>query len=603
MIVSDNTCSLAPATPTHVPAGYSIAGDAVHFDNGGESVRISGIVRVEALARNQQNEAWGRVLWWRDLDGREHRRAIPAQRFHETGQGLAQELAAEGLEIVPGRERKVMAYLGSFRPDARSLCVEALGWMDTTNDRLAFVLPDRVLGSAAKEEIVFQPERYSPTAKTIAAAGDLKDWHEAVASKVIGNPLLMFGVCASLASTLVKPANLDSGGFHLYGASSRGKTTWLQCAASVWGCGADPGQAGQLAMIRRWTVTTNGAEGLAAAHNDLVLPLDEIGSFTSRDFGPLVYLLAGGQGKTTLDPTRNLKGVRSWRTMLLSTGEKSSRQKIEEEGDNSNRGRRAQANAGQLLRLLDIPSGDQIIKVTYGQRPADFADSLKDACGRYYGVAGPAFVLKLIEEQREATRLRNEVGLVLALLQKELTPKSACPEVARACRRFALVATAGVLACRLGILPWPEDRAVEAVQAVQDLWHAEADTLTDADRGVLIVGGFCMQNSARFRNADDAQALVPNLVGYRRPGLFLFTSNGFREACGGLNHQAVARELKRRDLLSCNEDGRMTSKVPIAGFDSRPRCYVVKDKIVDPDADAQVGPGQMGQPGHDDVWK
>jgi uncharacterized protein (DUF927 family) len=47
----------------------------------------------------------------------------------------------------------------------------------------------------------------------------------------------------------------DSGGFHLRGASSSGKTTALNAAASVWG---DPDN-----YTRLWRSTVNGLEGLA----------------------------------------------------------------------------------------------------------------------------------------------------------------------------------------------------------------------------------------------------------------------------------------------------------------------------------------------------
>jgi uncharacterized protein (DUF927 family) len=563
------------------PPGFECEDEGVYWlrepkrrDGEIERIRISGSVRVVALARDRRSTSWGRVVEWRDLDGTEHRRAIPAQRFHETGHDLAGELAAEGLEIVPSRESKLMEYLGSFIPRARTLSVGALGWLDATDERLAFVLPDQVIGAVTGEEIVFQPERFSPTARTIIAAGSLEAWQTAVAAPINGNPILMFGVCAGLAGPLVKPTNLDGGGFHLHGVSSSGKTTFLQGAASVWGCGGDPGQAGNLALLRRWTVTSNGAEGLAAAHNDLVLPLDEIGSCQTRDFGATVYLLAGGMGKAAMDASRTLKDVKTWRIMLLSTGEISSRQKIEED-------ERRQAHAGQLLRLADIPGGDHIIKVTYGRTPADFADELKAACGVYYGTAGRAFVERLLDQHRDAPALRSAVALPLAFLVSELTPKDAGAEVARVCRRFALVATAGVLACRLGVLPWHEDRVVDAVRTVRDLWLADADTLTDVQRGVVAVRDFCLKHDSRFRPIHEEHSIIHNLAGYRSGTAFMLTPGGFRESCGGFDPQAVARELVRRGLLDVSDQNHFSTKVTVPGLGSRPRLYCVREAIVE----------------------
>ncbi len=88
----------------------------------------------------------------------------------------------------------------------------------------------------------------------------------------------------------------------------------------------------------------NGLEGLAAAHNDGLLILDEAGACGARDFGSL----------------------------FLSTGEKSARQKFEEDGK--------PIRDGQVLRMLDISIHDGVIRDSHGTSPAHFVNQIKRAC-------------------------------------------------------------------------------------------------------------------------------------------------------------------------------------------------------------------------------
>jgi putative DNA primase/helicase len=71
----------------------------------------------------------------------------------------------------------------------------------------------------------------------------------------------------AFASMLLHPANMESGGIHLVGLSSSGKTTVLRVAASVYGASN---------YLHRWRATTKGLEALAALRCDTLLILDEL---------------------------------------------------------------------------------------------------------------------------------------------------------------------------------------------------------------------------------------------------------------------------------------------------------------------------------------
>ena len=447
------------------------------------------------------------------------------------------DLASGGLDIEPGQEKRLILYLGRYKPEARLTNVDRLGWIDTTDDQLAFVTPNETL-SQSDMEYVFQPERHCPTVSTMRSNGTLKDWKENVAEKCKEKPYLIFSLCLGLSGPLMKPASIDNGGFHLYAQSSQGKTLCAQLSASAWGCGADPAVAPELSYIRRWNSTVNAFEGLAAAHSDNILVLDELGTCSSRDFGGVIYNLASGLGRAAMDRNRNLKAQRIWRNMLLSTGEVSSRSKIEEESVKTS------AKAGQLVRLLDIPVsgivGDE-------KDPKAFVDQLKLACGQYYGSAGPEFVRQLTAVFESATELRDAVSEFIGASMTRLGASKLRPALERAAKKFALVEVAGILGVTFEILPFTDEEIKSSVRTAYDAWLTEAEAIPDDIRAVLAVRGFILKHrESRFRHQPirENEPKTIDLCGYfhRTDNFYLFTPAGFKEACTGVESQTGGKE-------------------------------------------------------------
>src|SRR5262249_43831620 len=161
--------------------------------------------------------------------------------------------------------------------------------------------------------------------------------------------------------------------------SSKGKTTAGQVAASVWGSGADPAEAAGAAFVRKWNATANAVEAIAAEHCDGLLVLDEIGEAQAPDLGRLIYQLAGGQGKSSISRDTAQRMPRTWRVLVLSTGESPVQDVIESAG--------RRVRGGQLVRMVDIPAtgkdGD-IIHDPHGLEAARFVQRVKRACATSY---------------------------------------------------------------------------------------------------------------------------------------------------------------------------------------------------------------------------
>lgn len=556
-----------------IPQGYRLDADGLYREKENGEDRISGPVWVSARTRDPQGEEWGIFVQWIDPDGKERKRAFPRDLLHDKrGIPLAQALSISGLEVIPGCEGALVKYLGSFDVPQRLRAVAQLGWLP--GEDLAYVLPDRVIDLGKGQVIVYQPERYSPTTATMRQSGTLEQWQKHVGEACKGNPRLIFALCAAFSGPLLKLANMESGGFHLFGASSKGKTTALQCAGSVWGNGADPATSDD-SYIGRWNTTGNALEAIAAAHNDGFLILDELGTCSAQDFGKVIYDLFGGLGKSRLSKDALLKPRRSWRMFGLSSGEISVRQRIENE--------KGTAHAGQLIRLIDMRVENNIIVNTHGKSPAEFVKRLKSDCARFYGCAGPEFLRHLVLEFSDLANavyeIRTRVDEWCAGAIDSGRQISGLHD--RGMQRFGLVAVAGIFASKWGISPNDSEEVDRAILEVARSWLDDAESLSDGERGIRAVREFIeMHQFSRFLiPKDSAITNIRDCAGYRSGEFFMFNDAGFKEACGEYDLSEVAEELRRRGLLGIDDSTRFKAKHLLPGG-QRHRFYQVRDSIL-----------------------
>jgi putative DNA primase/helicase len=571
----------APWSACSIPVGYRLSplGVCAVEDGKQDEKILAGPVWVSARTRDPKNNEWGIFVEWIDDDKIHHEIAVPSQRLHEANGSLVPELASSGLYVVPGFEKPLIRYLGRYRPTKRLTSVSRLGWLDTSDEQLAYMLPTGVQQRDGAERYVFQPERHSPTAQSIRTQGTLEDWQRHVVTKLKGNPLLLFGACIGFVGPLLKAAQIESGGFHFYGTSSRGKTTIAQIAASVMGSGADPAEAPDRSYIQRWNTTLNGLEGLAAAHNDGVLVLDELQTCGARDFRQVIYNLSGGHGKVAMNANRTLRPPREWRLVFLSTGEISTEQKIDEE--------RHQVSSGQRLRMLDIPIHGGIIQETAGQPPDKFVTELKSACTKYFGNAGLHFVRGLIQRYETSANFQNQIKQDLEAVIATIPSRGLEPEAKRAQKRFALVQVAGELAAALGILPVQGAEIADAVRTARNAWIDGLGHLSEAIRGMEALAEFLLRFRGRFQNANvnDESTFVQESFGYidTKENIFLLHAAAFQDAIRQCAPREVCGELKRRKLLVTNEPDRNTYKKQIPQLKSRPRFYAVRFALLETD--------------------
>ena len=340
-----------------------------------ETLRIAGPFEVLGRARDPSGEGWARWLRWRDDDDRVHTQSISDAELHGDHGALCANLASRGLKISTGPNRShLVRYLNEASIDSRVTVVKKTGWHEI-GDTKVFVLPDETIGSVRGETVIVQGAAAAPFEKR----GSLAEWQDGVGSLVAAHARGVFAVSVAFAGPLLGLLGLEGGGFHFYGQSSRGKSTLVEAAASVWGKGAIPG------FVRPWRTTANALEGAAAIHSDALLVLDELGMIDPREAAAAAYQLAAGSGKGRSGRDGSLRTPMSWRTMVISTGEICLSDKLVEG--------RQRARAGQQVRLIDIPADagagfGAFDHVGANGDAQSLADSIKKAARSSYGLAG-----------------------------------------------------------------------------------------------------------------------------------------------------------------------------------------------------------------------
>ncbi|PZR80851.1 MAG: hypothetical protein DLM68_18775, partial [Hyphomicrobiales bacterium] len=301
-----------------------------------QTVWIASAFEVIGACRDPHGRGWGKWLRWRDADERIHTRHVADAALQGDPSALCGGLADEGLSINRNQQRPFLTYLSGCNVKGRVTIVHRTGWHDIGGHQI-FVLPAEIIGPKGSERVILDASAAGP----YEARGTLKDWQDGVGGLSSGHALPVLAISAAFAGPLLAIAGQEGGGVNIFGGSSKGKTTIIQLAASIWGKGASPG------YVRAWRATANGLEGAAASASDTVLILDELGVVDARDAASSLYGLANGSGKARAARDGSLREPKSWRVLILSTGEVPTETKLAED-----RGRKARA--GQLVRMLDI---------------------------------------------------------------------------------------------------------------------------------------------------------------------------------------------------------------------------------------------------------
>ena len=339
--------------------------------------------------------------------------------------------------------------------------------------------------------------------------------------------------------------------------SSKGKTTAARLALSVWG---DPETT-----KGNWDTTPLGLQNLALARNDGLLVLDEIGqSADPRKIPQMVYSVINGVSKTQGAKDGGNRRQKTWRNLILSTGEINPESLI---------GDRAQWKAGNHVRLPDIQAEarygiyDTLHGFTDG---AKLSEHINQATAKQRGTAGRALIRQILKDGKEAAAQAVEAHRDQFL--EALPPMEG--QARRIARRFALLAA--VLEYAAPITGMRQGAGEAGVKQCFNEWLEENGTGNREDRRIIEqVIAFMDVNALSMRFSDwNAQTTNQNHAGYRKQEgsideYWIIPVTFENEVCKGYSQRKVCEVLHDHEWLKKADNGRWQHQRKRNGVASR----------------------------------
>ncbi|CAH3354505.1 TPA: DUF927 domain-containing protein [Klebsiella michiganensis] len=420
------------------------------------------------------------------------------------------------------------------RSGARELwrVAHATGWQCG-----AYIMPDGEVIGTPEHPVLFNGRSSAAAGYTVKGTPD--SWRKSVACLVAGNYSMMTATAAALAAPLIGLTGADGFGIHFYEQSSAGKTTTANVASSLYG---NPD-----VLRLTWYGTALGLANEAAAHNDGLMPLDEVGQGSDPvSVSQSAYALFNGVGKLQGAKEGGNRDLKRWRTVAISTGE------MDLETFIATAGRKTKA--GQLVRLLNIPLS-KAVHFHEHRNGKQHADALKEAYQHHHGAAGRQWIKWLADHQQQATEAVRECEA----RWRSLIPADYGEQIHRVAARFAILEAALLLG--EAVTGWDAQTCRDAIQHSYNAWLREFGTGNKEHQQII-------EQCEAFLNAyglsrfaplpyDPQDLPIAELMGYRDNGerfddpmLFYVLPEPFKKhVAGSQNKDVAARILHEAGML------------------------------------------------------
>lgn len=583
-------------------ANYLLKPDGLFYiENSGTEdateVKISSPIVATHMTHDLDSCSWGKRVSFRDMEGITHNLTIKnSDLINERSNTVIERLVDNGLIVSPDRNsaNRVKNYLRSVYPNKKAIEIDRCGWY-----KKCFILYTECIGDTS--EYTYFPS-FRLKDNLFQSAGSFEDWTDKIARPVSGQFLFEFTMCLGFAAVLLTPLGLDTFGVNLRGEGSTGKTTALMVAGSV--CGGSGYSSGYL---RQWRATDNALESIAAKHNDILLVLDELGQADGKSIGKSIYMIGNGETKSRLTQDAEERGIRRFKTVVLSSGEITVQDKIGED-------KGATIKAGQAVRIIDIDTSAISDNGIFSFVPDDskladlgleiapdlpdktklsmFLVYLKQQSTKYYGTAIRKFLEGLINNYDENI---IELQKIHQNYAKQMCPADATGQVIRVIRNFALVATAGEFAIEHGILPWSKGEVEKAVRFVLDHWLKQRNGANSLEltQAIERLKEVIQQDTLHFKTLykreypyknEDIERSIREPIGYKKllengEWIYFIENNPLKNIYRGISKDRFMKELETRGWLVKNQNGKPLESIKVPDKNTAHGIAVYQEKI------------------------
>lgn len=291
---------------------------------------------------------------------------------------ISDKLLDYGAEIISPKDFKTIMYQKEKNAPVRYIH-SYLGWDEYKDKKIFKAYSAKGIKSIYSGKTDIKPK------------GSLDGWIESVKKYAMPQIYLQLAVVLGLSAVTAGflQDEMDGSIFvHIYGESSKGKTTAAMLALSTAG---NPNPVAKNTLFGDWGDTSNYRIDMLSGNHGYPVVFDELSKANSKDLTEFVYNVTNSKDKGRLKSNAEQRDTKTWCTTVISTGESSLLA-------------RCNNNGGLLVRVLEICPN----KITAN---AEQAEALKEGIIKNYGWANsvladyylknPQKVLKKFKQCRE----------------------------------------------------------------------------------------------------------------------------------------------------------------------------------------------------------